>query len=166
MSFAYDPTQYWRCLFHFRIRLLSQSNIQEKELIIVNSQELTVGSHDPLAFREDMPFLEGGLVTAYTKGALGGDNLLLGSSKGNVYSINWDKIGTSDYPSLQILQMTVTSVYKTNPVGSALHYSQSGFQASEHGLLFVSGEMCDSAVYLVTFSTLLSNSRCLQSPPN
>jgi hypothetical protein len=150
-------------VFHFCIRLLHRSNNQEKELIIVNSDELTVGSHDPSAFREDLAFLEGGLVTAYTKGALSGDNLLLGNSKGNVYSINWDKFGTSDYSSLQ---MTVTSVYKTNPVGSALHYSQSGFQASEHGLLFVSGEMCDSAIYLVTSPKLMSKFRCLQILPN
>jgi hypothetical protein len=34
-------------------------NKQEKELVILDMQELTVGSHDPFTFRGQMTFLEG-----------------------------------------------------------------------------------------------------------
>lgn len=133
-----------------RTHFLSWFDLQEKELVVVNIQDLTVGSHEPFAFREDLSFLEGGLVTAYTKGPGETDNnILIGSSKGNVYSISWDKLGTSDHSSLQ---MTLNIVYKTNPVGTALYYGQIRCNGSEHGTLFVSGEMCDGAIYLVNLS--------------
>jgi hypothetical protein len=152
MSFASDPSQYWRRMHSLRTHFLNWFNVQEKEVVVVDIQDLTVGSHEPFAFREDLSFLEGGLVTAYTKGpGETNNNILIGSSKGNIYSISWDKLGSSD----QSLQMTLNIVYKTNPVGTALYYGQIRCNGSEHGTLFVSGEMCDGAIYLVNLSNAL-----------
>ena len=140
-------------MHYLRTQFLCWFDVQEREVVVVNIQDLTVGSHEPFAFREDLSFLEGGLVTAYTKGPGEPDNnILIGSSKGNVYSISWDKLGISDHSSLQ---MTLNIVYKTNPVGTALYYGQIRCNGSEHGTLFVSGEMCDGAIYLVNLSNAL-----------